>query len=189
MATHANILACKIPWTEEPGGLWSMWLQRVRHDWVTEKVKMKVTQLFLTCCNPMDWSPPGSSVHGILQTRILEKGSCSLLQGIFPIQESNPGLLHCRQILYCLSHQGKYARIYSFFFSYIFISWRLITLQYCSGFCHTLTWISHGFTCVPHTDPRYRLPPYLIPLGLPSAPALSTCLMHPTWAGGLFHPW
>ena len=26
-----------------------------------------------------------------------------------------------------------------FFFSFIFISWRLITLQYCSGFCHTLT--------------------------------------------------
>ena len=37
-----------------------------------------------------------------------------------------------------------------FFFSFIFISWRLITLQYCSGFCHTLTSISHGFTCVPH---------------------------------------
>ena len=65
------------------------------------------------------------------------------------------------------------------FFPFIFISWRLITLQYCSGFCHTLTWISHGFTCVPHP----------IPLGLPSAPALSTCLMHPTWAGDLFHPW
>ena len=31
------------------------------------------------------------------------------------------------------------------FISFIFISWRLITLQYCSGFCHTLTWISHGF--------------------------------------------
>ena len=34
-----------------------------------------------------------------------------------------------------------------FFFSFIFISWRLITLQYCSGFCHTLTWISLRFTC------------------------------------------
>ena len=38
-------------------------------------------------------------------------------------------------------------------FSFIFISWRLITLQYYSGFCHTLTWISHGFTCVPHPEP------------------------------------
>ena len=35
---------------------------------------------------------------------------------------------------------------YSIFFHLFFISWRLITLQYCSGFCHTLTWISHGFT-------------------------------------------
>ena len=36
----------------------------------------------------------------------------------------------------------KYKRVYFFFFaffSFIFISWRLITLQYCSGFCHTLT--------------------------------------------------
>ena len=67
-----------------------------------------------------------------------------------------------------------------YFFSFIFISWRLITLQYCSGFCHTLTWISHGFTCVPHPHPPSHLHPHPIPLGLPSAPALSTCLMHPT---------
>ena len=74
------------------------------------------------------------------------------------------------------------------FFSFIFISWRLITLQYCSGFCHTLTWISHGFTCIPHPDPPSHLSLHPIPLGLPSAPAPSTCLMHPTWAGDLFHP-
>ena len=76
-----------------------------------------------------------------------------------------------------------------FFFPFIFISWRLITLQYCSGFCHTLTWISHGFKYVPHPDPPSLLPPHPIPLGLPSAPALRTCLMHPTWARDLFHPW
>ena len=35
--------------------------------------------------------------------------------------------------------------------------WRLITLQYCSGFCHALTWISHGFACVPHPDPPSHL--------------------------------
>ena len=34
-------------------------------------------------------------------------GSYSLLKGIFPTQRSNSGLLHCRQILYCLSHQGS----------------------------------------------------------------------------------
>ena len=42
--------------------------------------------------------------------------------------------------------------IFCFFSPLIFICWRLITLDYCSGFCHTLTRISHGFTCVPHPD-------------------------------------
>ena len=74
-----------------------------------------------------------------------------------------------------------------FFFSSIFISWRLITSQHFRGFCHTLTWISHGVTCVPHPDPTSHLPLHLIPLGLPSAPGPSTCLMHPAWAGDLFH--
>ena len=35
MATHYSILAWRILWTEEPGGLYSMGSQRVRHDWVT----------------------------------------------------------------------------------------------------------------------------------------------------------
>ena len=39
---------------------------------VTMKVKVLVAQLCLILCNPMDCSPPGSSVHGILQARILE---------------------------------------------------------------------------------------------------------------------
>ena len=61
------------------------------------------------------------------------------------------------------------------FFIYLFIfNWRLITLQYCSGFCHTLTVISHGCTCVPHPDPPSHLPPHPIPQGHPSAPGLST---------------
>ena len=53
-------------------------------------------------------------------------------------------------------------RTYSFFFffSFIFISWRLITLQYCSGLSHTLTWISHGFACIPHPYPPSHLPLY-----------------------------
>ena len=76
-----------------------------------------------------------------------------------------------------------YIYCYCFFFSFIFISWRLITLQYCSCFCHTLTWISHGFTCIPHPDPPSHFPLHPLPLGLPSAPGPSTCLTHPTWAG------
>ena len=129
-------------------------------------------QSCLTLCNPMDCSPPGSSVHGaspgkntgvgcraLLQRKIPRNqtqvsciagrlfttskplktvnesescsvvsdssrphglyspwnspgqntgmGSLSLLQGIFPTQGSNPGLPHCRQILYQLSHKGS----------------------------------------------------------------------------------
>ena len=37
MATHSNILTWEIPWTEEPGGLQSMGLQRVRHDLATKQ--------------------------------------------------------------------------------------------------------------------------------------------------------
>ena len=75
------------------------------------------------------------------------------------------------------------------FFPIIFISWRLITLQYCCGFSHTLTWISHGFTCVPHPETPSQLPPHPISLGHPSALALSTCLVHQTLTGYLFHTW
>ena len=51
--------------------------------------------------------PPGSFVHGILQPRILEWVAIPLSKGIFLTQGSNPGLLHYRRILYCLSHQGS----------------------------------------------------------------------------------
>ena len=77
---------------------------------------------------------------------------------------------------------------YCFLF-FLFIFYFLIYFFfYCSGFCHTLKLNSHGFTCVPHPDPPSHLPLHLIPLGLPSAPGPSACLMHPTWAGDLFHP-
>ena len=75
----------------------------------------------------------------------------------------------------------------SFFF--FFFNWRLITLQYCGGFCHTFTWISHGRTCVPHPDPPSHLPPHPIRQVHPSAPALSTLPHAWTWTGDLFHIW
>ena len=61
-------------------------------------------QLCPTLCNLMDCSPPGFSVHGILQARILEWIAMPSSWEIFPTQELNPGLLpllHCRQSLYC----------------------------------------------------------------------------------------
>ena len=68
----------------------------------------------------------------------------------------------------------KFLLVFFIFFNkFIYFNWRLITLQYWSGFRHTLTWISHGCTCVPILTPS-PLPPHPIPQGLPSAPALST---------------
>ena len=56
--------------------------------------------------DPMDCSQPGSSVHGILQATILEWVVISFSQGSSqPVDQTC--LLHCRQILYCLSHQGS----------------------------------------------------------------------------------
>ena len=66
-----------------------------------------VAQSCPTLCNPMDCSPAGSSVLGDSPSRNTGVGCHALLQGIFPIQGSNPGLPHWRQILYHLSHQGS----------------------------------------------------------------------------------
>ena len=55
MATHPSILAWRIPWTEEPGGLQSMGLQRVRHDWATNN-------RHLCLCSVMSDSPTPWSV-------------------------------------------------------------------------------------------------------------------------------
>ena len=76
--------------------------------WDDEKVKALVSQLCLTLCDPMDCSPPDSSIHRILQERMLEWVAIPFLQGILPSQGLNLGLLHYRQILYCLSHQGSW---------------------------------------------------------------------------------
>ena len=69
-------------------------------------VHAKLLQLFLTLCHPVDCSPPGSPVHGDSPGENTGVGCHALLQGIFPTQGSNPGLLHCRRNLYRLSHQG-----------------------------------------------------------------------------------
>ena len=97
--TYSSMLARRNPWTEELGRLWSIGAQRVGHDWsdlahvgpngtffgwtsmvISQcmKVKVLVPQSCPTLCNPMDWSPPGSSVYGILQVRTLQWVAISL---------------------------------------------------------------------------------------------------------------
>ena len=70
---------------------------------------------------------------------------------------------------YLLSNMWNVFTVSSFFlFIYLFY----FTILY--WFCHTLTWICHECTCVPHPELPSHLAPHPIPLGHPSAPALST---------------
>ena len=71
-----------------------------------------------------------------------------------------------------------FAILFIYFLPFIFISWRLITLQYCSGFCHTLTWISHEFACIPHPNPPSHLPfhQFLWVFPVHQAQALVSCI-------------
>ena len=66
-----------------------------------------ITQSCSTLCDPMECNLPGTSVHGDSSGKNTRMGCHALLQGIFPIQGSNPGIQHCRWILYHLSHEGS----------------------------------------------------------------------------------
>ena len=66
-----------------------------------------VSESCLTLCDPIDGSPPGSSVLGDSPGKNTGVGCHALLQGIFPTQALNPGLPHYWHILYQLSHQGS----------------------------------------------------------------------------------
>ena len=138
MTTHSSILAWRMPWTEEPGGLQSTGWQRVRQDWsdlahilyteimldslekliiqthLVELLEESWLSLELACptlYNPMDCSLPGSSTHGISPGKKNEVGYHFLLQGIFWTQESNPSLLQSRWVLHALSHQEDLALV------------------------------------------------------------------------------
>ena len=103
MATHSGILAWEILWIEDPGGLESMRLQKSQ-TWLRDLNNNynNSTEYMSDSLWPhglySQWNSPGQNTG---------MGSCSLLQGIFPTQESNPGLPHCRQILCQLSYQGS----------------------------------------------------------------------------------
>ena len=68
-------------------GLWKEIDSQIWHS------SAKLLRSFLTLCNAMDCKPPGSSVHGIFQVRILDKVAISSSKGIFPTQGLNPCLL------------------------------------------------------------------------------------------------
>ena len=71
-----------------------------------------ITQSRLTLCKPVDYSQPVYCIHGNYPGKHAGVRCHTLLQGIFPTQGSNPGFPHCREILYCLSHQGSPTMMY-----------------------------------------------------------------------------
>ena len=91
------------------------WSERIHRWGITEPMKIMqnpalccaVSLSHVWLCDPMDCSPPGSSVHGDSPGKNTAVSCHALLQGIFPTQRLNPGLPHCRQILYPLSQQGS----------------------------------------------------------------------------------
>ena len=113
-----------------------------------------------TLCDPMDCNLSGFSDHGTFQAKILEWVAIFLSSHFFSIDFLFSSLIA--------------NTAFKIFFILNYFNWRLITLQYCSGFCHTLTWISHGCTCVSHPEPSLHLPSHPVPQGLLNAPALST---------------
>ena len=92
-----------------------------------------VAQSYLTLWDPVDCSPPGSLVHGDSPGKNTRVSCHALLQGIFPTQESNPGLLHYRWILYCLSYQES-PRI---------LEWVAYPFSMGSSWPRNWTWVSH----------------------------------------------
>ena len=101
------MIRCRI-FKTVPGIVRPMQARMLVTDWhMLPCVPCLVTQLCLTLCDPMDCSPPGSSVHGDSPGKDTGVGCHALIQGIFPTQGLNPGLLPCRWILYQLSHQGS----------------------------------------------------------------------------------
>ena len=85
-----------------PLSLWGLLGSYLTSPWLCVRV-----QSCLTLCDPLACSLLGSSVHGDSPGKNIGVGCHALLQGISPVQGSNPGLPHCRQILYHLSLQGS----------------------------------------------------------------------------------
>ena len=91
-----------------------------------------------TLCSPMDCSPPGSSVHGISQERILEWVAMPSSRGSSLPRGSNPcllHLLHCSGILYCWATREAHICIYThiiFIFLSIMIYHRILNIISCA---------------------------------------------------------
>ena len=138
-----------------------------------------VAKSCMTLCGPRDCNMPGFPIlHHLpesVQTHVYWVGDA--IQPSHPLSPPSPFAFNLTQ------HQGLFQWVDSSHQVTKVLELQLIFFFICSEFCHTLKWNSHGFTCVPHPDPPSHRPLHPLPLGFPSAPGPSACLMHPTWAG------
>ena len=122
LSHFSRVLLCAITlWTIARQTLQSMGFSRQKYYsglrfllqiFPTQGLKPHLLSLLLWKVGSLPLAPPGKPC---LQARILGVGSHALLQGIFPTQELNLGLAHCRQIRYCLSHKGSPSNEYLYF--------------------------------------------------------------------------
>ena len=120
MATHSSILAWRVPWTEEPGGLQSIGLQSwTRLKWLGSSSSSRyenvlVTQSYPSLCDPMDYSLPDFSVHVIFQARILEWVAIPFSRGSSQLRDQTQ--VSCIAGGFFKQHQLKYDTwVFSFF--------------------------------------------------------------------------
>ena len=93
--------------TLQKEALWPRKVLKLSLQICVQSLLCLVTQSCPTLCDPMICNTPGSSVYGDSPGKNTGVGCHALFQGIFPTQGSNPGLPHCRQILYQLTCQGS----------------------------------------------------------------------------------
>ena len=144
MATHSSVVAWRIPGKAEPGGLWSMGLHRVRHDWSdlaavaaditlptnVHLVKAMVFPVVMYGCE--SWT--------------VKKAECQRIDAFER---------WCwRRLLFFFFFFCCFIFYFILFFNFTILYW----------FCHISKWICHRYTCVPHPEPSSLLPPHTIPL-------------------------
>ena len=99
--------------------------KRSSHATAKDPASGLVTQSCLTLCNPTDCSPPGFSVHGILQSRILEWIAVPFSRESSPSRDGTLVLLHCRQILYHLNYRKVLKILYAATKRSCVLQWKL----------------------------------------------------------------
>ena len=102
---HSDILAWRIPWTEEPGGPQSMGLQRVRHNWVTLSLSfMLMVSVYMSVST--DWMIPGG-----LQSSLCDQVLSSLELQYLPVLASRK----CLMMSHFISFSRKLRNIFCLF--------------------------------------------------------------------------